>query len=96
VLQTKDFARIMTVMAPREKWTDERLDALDQKVDDGFDRLETKFDVGLARVDTDVREVRGDIKDLKTEINTRFDSQNRATWAGFIAVVAAIVGSKAF
>jgi hypothetical protein len=30
----------MAVMMPREKWTDERLDDLNKKVDDGFARLD--------------------------------------------------------
>jgi hypothetical protein len=30
---------IMAVMVPREKWTDERLDDLNKKVDDGFARV---------------------------------------------------------
>jgi hypothetical protein len=29
----------MVVMTPREKWTDERLDDLNKKVDDGFARV---------------------------------------------------------
>ncbi|HET7417572.1 MAG TPA: hypothetical protein VFJ61_08115 [Solirubrobacterales bacterium] len=33
-------------MTPREKWTDERLDDLNKKVDDGF-----------ARLDLDIREL---------------------------------------
>jgi hypothetical protein len=43
----------MAVMVPREKWTDERLDDLNQKVDDGF-----------ARLDRDIREVREELKNL--------------------------------
>jgi len=30
----------MAVMMPREKWSDDRLDDLNKKVDDGFLRLE--------------------------------------------------------
>jgi hypothetical protein len=41
---------IMVVMTPREKWTDERLDDLNKKVDNGF-----------ARLDTDIRELRRDM-----------------------------------
>jgi hypothetical protein len=37
--------------AMREKWTDERLDDLNHRVTDGF-----------RRVDTDLRELRGDMK----------------------------------
>jgi hypothetical protein len=38
---------LMVVLTPREKWTDERLDDLNKKVDDGF-----------ARVHADIRELR--------------------------------------
>jgi hypothetical protein len=40
----------MVVMTPREKWTDERLDDLNKKVDDGF-----------ARLDADIRALRRDM-----------------------------------
>ncbi|HEX6602800.1 MAG TPA: hypothetical protein VF030_09185 [Solirubrobacterales bacterium] len=84
----------MAVMMPREKWTDERLDDLNKKVDDGFARLD------------------GDIKDLRREmnarfdavdarfdarfdaVNARFDALNRNLLAGFFVVVAAIIGSN--
>jgi hypothetical protein len=39
------------MMNPRETWTDQRLDDLNKKVDEGF-----------ARVDGDIRELRGEIK----------------------------------
>ena len=34
----------MHVIAPRQAWTDDRLDDLNQKVDDGFAKLEARFD----------------------------------------------------
>jgi len=71
----------MAVMMPREKWTDERLDDLNKKVDDGF-----------ARLDKDIRELRGDIK----ELNARFDALNRNLVGGFFVLVAAILGSSTF
>lgn len=40
----------------REKWTDERLDDLNQRVSDGFDRVDR------------------DLRDLRSEMNARFDS----------------------
>ena len=43
----------------RQSWTDERLDDLSQRMDEGF-----------RRVDADVRE-------LRTEMNARFDNLNR-------------------
>ena len=66
------------MMSPKETWTDERLDDLSKKVDNGF-----------MRVDTDIR-------DLRREMNTRFDAMNRNLLAGLIAVIAAIIGSNAF
>ena len=68
-------------MAPRETWTDQRLDDLNKKVDDGF-----------ARVDKDIRELRGDIK----ELNARFDALNRNLIGGFFVLVATVIGSNVF
>jgi hypothetical protein len=72
-------------MAPREKWTDERLDDLNKKVDDGFADLkaeiaDTKAEMraGFARVDAEIRALR------------------REMLAGFFVIVAAIIGSNAF
>jgi hypothetical protein len=97
LLQLKRYVMLMAVMVPmpREKWTDERLDDLNKKVDEGF-----------ARVDADIREVRGEINGLRKEMNERFDSMkglidarfdalNRNQVAGFFAIVAAIIGSNA-
>jgi tetrahydromethanopterin S-methyltransferase subunit G len=86
----------MAVMMPREKWTDERLDDLNKKVDDGF-----------ARVDADIRELRGEmnarfekvdarLENLESSMNARFDAVNRNMYTGVIAIVAAIIGSNAF
>jgi len=46
----------MAVMVPRERWTDERLDDLNKKVDDGFARTEKKMDEGFARADAKMDE----------------------------------------
>jgi ribosome recycling factor len=58
---------IVAVMTPREVWTDERLDDLNQKVDRGF-----------ARVDADIRDLRRDMNhqvgSLRSEMNARFES----------------------
>jgi len=47
----------------REKWTDERLDDLNDRVSDGF-----------TRVDTDIRELRSDMNSRFDAVNARFDS----------------------
>jgi hypothetical protein len=81
---------LLAVMtAPRENWTDERLDDLNKKVDDGF-----------ARLAADLRGLRGDVKDLRREMNGRFESLNRtlilATIGGNAAIIAALIGVNVF
>jgi len=72
-------------MMPREKWTDERLDDLNKKVDDGFADTKAEMRAGFARVD-------GEIKELRRELN----AMNRNMLAGFFVIVAAILGSNVF
>jgi hypothetical protein len=82
-------------MEPRKRWTDDRLDDLNKKVDCGFVRVENKIDIGLAEVRADIREGKSEVNDLKAEVNARFDSMNRSMWAGIITIVAALIGSNA-
>jgi hypothetical protein len=86
----------MVVMTPREKWTDERLDDLNKKVDQGFSDMkdviaDTKAEMrtGFARVDAEIRE-------LRSEMNARFEAANRNLIAVTVAIIAAIIGSNAF
>jgi hypothetical protein len=74
---------IVAVMV-RETWTDERLDDLNKKVDNGFDR-----------VDRDIRELRSDMKYLHQEMNERFDALMGRLLAGFLVLIAALIGSTA-
>lgn len=53
-------------MMPREKWTDERLDDLNAKVDKGFAETKAEIREGFGRVDAEIR-------DLRTEMNARFE-----------------------
>ena len=91
-----------TMMQPREKWTDERLDDLNGKIDKGF--AETKAEIadtktemrgGFARVDAEIRELRNEMNTRFNSIDGRFDAVNRNMLAGFFVVVAAIIGSNA-
>ena len=77
---------------PREKWTDERLDDLNKKVDKGFAETKAEMREGFARVDADIRELRAEVK----ELNGRFDALNGRLIAGFFVLFAAIVSSNAF
>ena len=75
---------LMAVMMPRETWTDQRLDDLNKKVDDGF-----------ARVDKDIRELRGEMNDRFDSMDDRFESLNRTLIGGFFVLIAALIGSSA-
>jgi len=78
----------MAVMA-REKWTDERLDDLNGRMEKGFE--EVKGEIGQAK---------GEIRELRREMNTRFDSVDarfdslqRTMVMGFVSMSATIVGA---
>ena len=71
---------------PREQWTDERLDDLNKKVDDGF-----------ARLDKDIRELRTDMNSRFNTLKSRHESLNRTIIGGlFLVLIAAVIGSNAF
>jgi hypothetical protein len=97
----------MAVMVPREKWTDERLDDLNKKVDDGFAETKAEMREGFTRVDADIKDLRREMNarfervddrfdNLSDSINARFDAANRNMIAGFFVIAAAIIGSNAF
>lgn len=64
----------MAVMAPRDTWTDARLDDLNAKVDRGFEAVDKRFE----GVDQRFEKVEAEIKDFRAEVNSRFDSLQRA------------------
>jgi len=91
------------MMQPREKWTDERLDDLQDEMHRGFADTRAEMREGFARVDGDIREVRREITGLRQEMNTRFDAidgrfdaQNRNLLIGAVAIIAALIGTNAF
>jgi ATP/maltotriose-dependent transcriptional regulator MalT len=80
----------MAVMA-REAWTDERLDDLNHRVDDGFREMRAEF-----------RALRGEMAEFRRETQAEFAAQRRAmlqlfagmyatTVFGFLGVIAALV-----
>lgn len=88
---------------PREKWTDERLDDLNKKVDDGFADMKAEMRAGFARVDGEIKELRSEmnarfnkVDERFDSINERFEALNRTLIGGLFVVVAAIIGSSAF
>ena len=77
------------MMMPREKWTDERLDDLQAEMRQGFVDTKAEMRAGFARVD-------GEIREMRREMNERFEAVNRNMIAGLFVIVAAILGSNAF
>jgi hypothetical protein len=63
----------MAVMMPREKWTDDRLDDLNKKVDDGFAETKAEMREGFARVDAQIARLDGDIKELRRDTTNQID-----------------------
>jgi hypothetical protein len=70
--------------AMRESWTDDRMDALNRRVDDGFTQVDQRFD----RVEADLRDLRVETRTefaavrqesaaLRQEMNARFDAMQR-------------------
>jgi len=100
----------MAVMLPREKWTDDRLDDLNKKVDDGFAETKAEMREGFARVDGEVKDLRRDMDERFDKVDERFDkvdarfdkiderfeALNRALFNGAVVIVAALIGLKAF
>ena len=74
----------------RDKWTDERLDDLNAKVDRGFERL----DAEMRELRAEMRELRGEMQALRAEMNARFDAMNRTMLWFAGALVIAIVASN--
>jgi hypothetical protein len=73
------------MMSPREKWTDERLDDLNEKVDKGFARMDRRFESLEAHMDSRFE-----------SLEARFGALNRTLIAGAVAIVIAMIGSQAF
>jgi hypothetical protein len=73
------------MMSPREKWTDERLDDLNVKVDRGFADLKVEIRENFERVDKRME-----------RLEDGFFALNRTLWGGGFVIVAAIIGSSAF
>jgi hypothetical protein len=65
-LQTESYGAKMQTM--RETWTDARLDDLNGRVSDGFQRLDVRIDL-----------TNGEVRELRTEMNARFDAVQRTT-----------------
>jgi hypothetical protein len=66
----------------REKWTDERLDDLAGRVDRGF-----------AEVKGEIRDLRAEMNERFSSVDSRFDAMQRTMVIGFASIVASVVGA---
>jgi len=71
---------LMVVMTPRETSTDQRLDTLEKRLD---------------RVDADLRELRGEVRDLGKQMSARFESLDHKLIGAAVVLIAALIGSNA-
>jgi hypothetical protein len=82
MLQTKSYARIMAVMmSPREKWTDERLDDLSAKVDQGFSETKAEIRSGFDRMDARL-----------DRMDARLDRMQNSLVGAAAVIIAALLG----
>lgn len=97
------YAILMAVIAPREKWSDDRLDDLNKKVDDGFMDVRLEMRSGFARVDGEIGELRREIDHRFDRVDARFDSfdarfdaLNQRLFMATVMIVAALIGVQVF
>jgi tetrahydromethanopterin S-methyltransferase subunit G len=90
------------MMNPREKWTDERLDDLNEKVDRGFADLKAETKEGFTRVETNSSLRFKEVDRQFEEVNSRLDrlddgffALNRTLVVGGFAIIASLIGSTA-
>jgi len=68
----------------RESWTDARLDDFRGEVNRRFDEVDKRFD-----------KVEGEIRELRSEMKTGFESVNRTMVHGVVALSAAFIAGFA-
>lgn len=82
----------MAVMA-REKWTDERLDDLNARVERGFDEVKGDIRELQAETKTEFRELRAELHSRFNGIDARFDSLQKTMVLGVVGMSASIIGA---
>jgi len=81
LLQTKGCARIVNVAAPKKRWTGDRLEGLEKKVDDGFAHVDKQFEKVDQRFETVEGKIESSVKELRGEMNARFEKVESAVKA---------------
>ena len=90
----------------RQSWTDDRLDGLNEKVDNrrfdagrpalrrgrpAFRQVDHRFD----RVEADIREFRAELKEMRSETNGRLDSIQQSMVYGVVTLTAGMLAGFA-
>jgi archaellum component FlaC len=75
--------------AVREKWTDERLDDMNDRMGEGFDRL----DKDIREVRSEIAGLRGGVNGLRSEMNSRFEAMHRSMHRLIIQVGGGLFGT---
>jgi hypothetical protein len=91
----------MAVMErPREKWTDERLDDLKGRVDQGFSEIKDEVRGGFQRMEAQLdkrfEEVDKRFEGFDSRLGRLEDGYfalNRTLWGGLFVIAAALIGS---
>jgi hypothetical protein len=80
----------MAVMA-RETWSDERLDELNNRVDEGFKETRTEFRAVRSEMQQEFQAVRAEMKDQTRLLIQLFGGMFATFVVGFIGIVATIL-----
>jgi hypothetical protein len=70
-----------------ERWNDDKMDALAAKIED----LGSRMEKGFARVDTELREQRQETRELRLEMNTRFEAMQRLMTQAAVGISASFI-----
>lgn len=76
----------------RESWTDERMDDLSKRVDDGFRGVKADMRTEFASVRAEIGGVRGDMRTEFASLRSEIASLNRTLALGFAGIVASVLG----
>jgi tetrahydromethanopterin S-methyltransferase subunit G len=80
------------MMNPREKWTDERLDDLDRKVEKGFSDLKAEMKAGFDRMEARFEK----IDERFEKLDDRFHALNRTLIGAGAVIIATLLGGTLF
>jgi hypothetical protein len=89
------YSEIMGAM--RKAWTDERLDDLAKGMNRGFDRVDARFeqvDARFERADRDIRDLRSEMDLRFNRLESRFDSMQRMTLAAYVTAVLGLIATQ--